>query len=247
MENSGIFQLADLERLNPDQGSIIANDYTEYVEDKRDEFNTFAPHYDFQTWITTMGRLNQLRALQADMAIGDASGKALELCCGTGGLTVELAKRFEKVVAVDLSPKMLSYAKNRAQSQGLRNIQFRECEISTVNFPDQSFASVSMSLGLHELPPWIREPLLRKAVRWVKPGGRFVICDYRKHDNWVGRFLMRVCKGWIEPKLFDEYIEFRLHERMSSLGMTRINLKHLFFSFLELASWTPSYKLLYNK
>lgn len=247
MGKSGTYCLSDLENVGPDQGRIIASDYTQYVDDKRDEFNTFAPHYDFQTWITTWGRLNQLRAMQADMAIGDAGGRALELCCGTGGLTVQLAKRFDTVLAVDLSPRMLFYAKKRAQKQGLENIQFRECEISTVNFPDQSFASVSMSLGLHELPPWIREPLLRKAVRWVKPGGRFVICDYRKHDNWFGRFLMRICKGWIEPKLFDEYIEFQLHERMNTLGMTRIELKRLFFSYLELASWTPSYNLVHTK
>ena len=45
--------------------------------------------------------------------------------CGTGSLTVELARFAEKVIGVDLSQEMLRRARNVAKERKLRNVEFR--------------------------------------------------------------------------------------------------------------------------
>jgi ubiquinone/menaquinone biosynthesis C-methylase UbiE len=180
-----------------------------------------------------------MRREQADMAVGNAKGPALELCCGPGGLTVELATRFKYVLGVDLCPEMLACAKKRLKKRGLKNVTLMECEVSKLLFPDDSFASISISLGLHELPNWIKEPLLKKSIRWLKPGGRYVVCDYRNHDTRFGRFIFRTfARTFIEPKLYDEHMEFDIHSSMKAMGLTRVALNRSFFSYFEMCAWS---------
>ena len=49
----------------------------------------------------------------------DAPQLALDLCCGTGRMTLELARRGYDMTGVDLSPEMLGVAKENAESEGL--------------------------------------------------------------------------------------------------------------------------------
>jgi SAM-dependent methyltransferase len=47
----------------------------------------------------------------------------LDIGCGPGNYAIPLAERFEKVVALDASPKMLSILEERAGAMGIRNIE----------------------------------------------------------------------------------------------------------------------------
>lgn len=44
--------------------------------------------------------------------------------CGPGFFTLELARRAQTVIAIDLSAKMLQKAKNKAAKAGAQNIRF---------------------------------------------------------------------------------------------------------------------------
>lgn len=58
----------------------------------------------------------------------------LEICCGVGGTTVALAKEFEKVIAVDINPKRIKYAKKNIKNLGLTN----KVEFITADIFDES-------------------------------------------------------------------------------------------------------------
>lgn len=63
------------------------------------------------------------------------NAQILELCCGSGRLTIPIAKEY-KICGVDNSLSMLNQAKQKADKEGL-NIDFIEADIRTLELPNQ--------------------------------------------------------------------------------------------------------------
>jgi len=213
--------------------------YASLVARKRAEFAHLAPQYEMQCLVATLGRIGALRRRLAKMARSEAEGPVLGLCCGTGGVTVELGRIFERVIGVDLSPDMLSRARKRIDEADLNDrVELREAEVSTLRFPDRSFSAVVISLGLHELPQWIRDQVLRQSARWLKPGGRFVYCDYVAPRNRIARFLFRwIGKLVIEEEHFGEYLDYSLEGELARHGFQTVERRRQFLSCLEVSAW----------
>ena len=67
--------------------------------------------------------------------------RVLEFGCGTGNVTLELAKKGYDMTAVDISESMLTVADEKAESQGIDNIRFYKGDMS--NFAiDETFDAV---------------------------------------------------------------------------------------------------------
>ena len=60
----------------------------------------------------------------------------LELCCGTGRLTLPIAKEGYDITGVDYTPSMLAQAKVKASEAGLE-ISFIEADIRILNLPEK--------------------------------------------------------------------------------------------------------------
>lgn len=225
--------------LAPAETAPEASSYTALIQRKRAEFAHLAPQYELQCLVATMGRIDALRRQVAGLAVSDVRGPVLELCCGTGGVTAELARLFDDVTGVDLSPDMLARAARRVQRDRLTNVRLREAEVSTLRFPAASFSAVVISLGLHELPLAIRNHVLAQAAKWLKPGGRFVFCDYVKPPSrvlttlfrWLGRLV-------IEEEYFDEYMAYAMDQHLERSGFTPVERHRQFLSCLEVSAWT---------
>jgi trans-aconitate methyltransferase len=93
--------------------------------------------------------------------------KVLDLGCGTGHLTAEIAARGAKVVGIDRSPEMIAEAQRRYPGT-----EFRVRDARRLSF-DAQFDAVFSNAALH----WIREPeqVIQGVVKALKPGGRFVV------------------------------------------------------------------------
>lgn len=63
------------------------------------------------------------------------NARILELCCGTGRLTLPIAKDGYDITGVDIMPSMLAQAKVKASESGL-DIKFIEADIRTLDLPD---------------------------------------------------------------------------------------------------------------
>ncbi len=214
--------------------------YTALVARKRAEFAHLARRYELQCRVASFGRIGAIRAQVARMAVSGRIGPVLELCCGTGGVTAELARRFDDVRAVDLSPEMLARAARRVQRERLNNVHLHEAEVSTLRYPPASFSAVVISLGLHELPLEIRNHVLAQAAIWLKPGGRFVLCDYAKPQNrFVAEVFRRGGRVWIEEEHFDEYWDYPMDLHLQRAGFELIERDRQFLSCLEVSAWTP--------
>lgn len=75
---------------------------------------------------TENAQLNRKEKVQTliDKGILNSESTVLDIGCGSGQFAVELAKKTRKVVGLDFSEKMLSYARANATAEGLKNTAF---------------------------------------------------------------------------------------------------------------------------
>ena len=112
----------------------------------------------------------------------DVCGPVLEIACGTGALTRPLRERLPasvELVATDLSPGMLDYA--RMRSQGRAGISWREADAQQLPFGDGLFGAVACAFGFMFCPD--RQAALREARRVLAPGGLLAFTVWDRIDE----------------------------------------------------------------
>lgn len=108
-------------------------------------WDAYAPFYDWEN-ARTMGR-QDVRFWQ-DVARREG-GPVLELGCGTGRLTMPVARTGTRVVGVDRSRPMLAYATRRARRLPVgRRPRLVLGDIRHLPFPDRSFSVVMAPYGM---------------------------------------------------------------------------------------------------
>lgn len=112
------------------------------------------------------------RKLALTQAAFPPNSDVLEIGCGTGTTAVHHAPHVRHIHAVDVSDKMLSIARDRAQAAGATNITFERADIEDLEFaPESTDAVLALSI-LHLLLDWAKVVgLIHDAIR---PGGIFV-------------------------------------------------------------------------
>jgi ubiquinone/menaquinone biosynthesis C-methylase UbiE len=106
--------------------------------------------------------------------------EALEIGCGTGALTRQLAKRSNRVLALDLSPNMIRAARER--SQEFSNIDFQEADVTAWDFPLERFDCIATVATLHHLPT--RE-MFAKMKGALKVGGCLLVLDLFQAEGLI--------------------------------------------------------------
>lgn len=102
-------------------------------------------------------------------------GRALDLGCGTGVITVALAERGFDVVGLDHSPDMLAIAEQKlAQSRSSR-YELMTADVRDLPFASAEFDCVTCQGLLHHLED-IR-PCVAEMARVLKPGGFFYVSE----------------------------------------------------------------------
>lgn len=119
---------------------------------------------------------------------GKSRGLLLDLACGTGSVSVRLAKKGYEVIGVDLSPEMLSEAQNKAYSAG-QNILFLCQDMTKLDLYGTVDAAVCTLDGLCHLPD--EESVfaaLQKVSLFMNPGGVFLfdVNSVYKHRAVLG-------------------------------------------------------------
>src|SRR5947207_8039718 len=99
---------------------------------------------------------------------------ALDVGCGTGFLSLELAGRGHRVTGIDFAPQMLAEAKKKAAAQRLA-VRFEEGDAEQLPFAAGSFDLVMTRHVLWTLPH--PEAAIDEWIRVLRVGGRLVVVD----------------------------------------------------------------------
>ncbi len=96
-------------------------------------------------------------------------GRVLDLGCGGGHVTFNVARHASEVMAYDLSQEMLDVVAGEAMKRGLSNVRTRKGVAEKLPFDDASFDMVLSRFSAHHWQDL--ELALREVSRVLKPGG----------------------------------------------------------------------------
>ncbi len=147
----------------------------------REMFDRIAGRYELLNTVMTAG-LHRLWNRKAVRATGlGPGGRALDLACGTGSLTRDLAKRVGPrgyVLGIDFSREML----RAAQSRPAPNVEYRLGDATDLkDVPSAAFDAATIAYGARNIPDL--DALFSEMARCVKPGGVVVCLEIARPTN----------------------------------------------------------------
>jgi ubiquinone/menaquinone biosynthesis C-methylase UbiE len=143
-------------------------------------------HAWYYDWVVRLmafkaGRSHVGALLQvAQVRPGDA---VLDIGCGTGTLALACARQAgagAPVFGIDASQQMIARARRKARGT---HVEFVVGTVEALPFDNARFDLVLSTLMLHHLPRPAREACAREARRVLRPGGRFVACDFQTPEH----------------------------------------------------------------
>jgi ubiquinone/menaquinone biosynthesis C-methylase UbiE len=145
-------------------------------------------------------RMSVYNALLPYVNKGD---KILDLCCGTGTLTILLSKLLYsdcKIIGVDISRGQIAQAQKKL-GNNRENLTFKVMDAKSLNFKDENFNIVVISAALHEMDKNERINVLREINRVLKKEGIFLIFEHHEPSKTSLRVLYNFYLGFTEKLL----------------------------------------------
>src|SRR5690349_12231859 len=141
-------------------------------------FGRVAGRYDLLNTIMTAGLHHAWRERAVERAELRPGESALDICCGTGDLTLALARRVAldgHVVGCDFSEPMLDLAREKASERGVDGVRFEWADALQLPYDAARFDAVTVGFGIRNLADLERG--LHEMARVLRPGGRLVILE----------------------------------------------------------------------
>jgi demethylmenaquinone methyltransferase/2-methoxy-6-polyprenyl-1,4-benzoquinol methylase len=159
----------------------------------REMFDRIAGRYELLNALMTAGMHRAWNKKVVEATGLRAGERALDLACGTGSLTRDLAKRVGPegyVLGVDFSKEMLRVAQRRPSP----NIEYRLGDATDVaGIEDGSFEAATIAYGARNIPDL--DALFAEMARLLKPGGRAVCLEIARPR---GRFSATFYRLWFD-------------------------------------------------
>jgi len=179
----------------------------------------------------------------------------LDMGCGAGFLSNELAKAGHTVTGIDLSTSSLKVAESRDST---RTVRYLQGDVYQAPFPRESFDVVlAMDLLEHVSDP---RRVLSEAVRVLRPGGLFFFNTFNKNPlsyliviKGVEWFVKNTPKDYhvyslfIDPNKLRDWMDDLGMETMSVRGLRPVFLQKAFFKMLFTGVVPPDFRFRFTK
>jgi len=152
----------------------------------RQMFSSIASRYDFLNHLLSFNIDRSWRRRTASLVtdtLVDHQALCLDLCCGTGDLTLEIIKQAPtKIVSADFSHPMLKLNLEKVTRQQLDGrILILETDAMHLPFRENTFDALTIAFGLRNLESWSRG--LKEMFRVLKPEGQIFILEFSRPNN----------------------------------------------------------------
>lgn len=140
--------------------------------------------------------------------------KVIDIACGTGALSLAMARHAGHVTGIDFSDDMITTARNTAQRRGVANVSFKLLDATDLScYPDHSFDVAVSTLAMHQFDPEVVVKVLEE-MRRLAP--RIIIADYNCPMTpgpaaWLAWGIERAARG-------DHYRNFRKYMAAGGLS-----------------------------
>jgi len=144
-------------------------------------FDRIAAIYDLMNTAMSAGMHHRWRARAADQARVGPGSRVLDVACGTGDLSLELARRVApagQVVGSDFSEAMLARARQKGAAAHTPDgvLRFEWADALQLPYGEGSFDAATVGFGVRNFADL--ESGLAELVRVVRPGGRVVVLEF---------------------------------------------------------------------
>jgi ubiquinone/menaquinone biosynthesis C-methylase UbiE len=178
-------------------------------------------------WESPAGRIRWERRVRMLTSHVCAGMKVLELGCGTGYLTRELAATGASITAIDISPDLLAAARRECAAA---NIHFELQNAYDLTFPGASFDSIVGSSVLHHLEI---DAALAQVYRVLRPGGTIRFTEPNMLNPQIA---IQKNVSFLKRKLGDSpdetaFSRWPLRRRLERAGFRRVRIQP--FDFLH--------------
>ncbi len=150
----------------------------EFASEVNRMFDRIAGVYDRMNSAMTAGLDRRWRE-RAVERLGDLDGAmALDVCCGTGDLAIELSRHVGvqgSVIGCDFSEPMLDIAREKGRSGSAANLRFEWADALELHYDAESFDAVTVGFGVRNFADLERG--LEELTRVLRPGGRLAILE----------------------------------------------------------------------
>lgn len=166
-------------------------------------FSLIADKYDLFNALASLGIDRGWRRATVDAAYASptATHTILDLCAGTGDLTLALARRggATRVVGSDFTPEMLDVARRKLAEKPVPDVavSFDLADAQDLPYEDAGFDAATVAFGVRNLPD--RAANFSEVLRVLHPGGRYVILEFSRPLFAPWRWVYHVYLGVVIP------------------------------------------------
>jgi SAM-dependent methyltransferase/catechol 2,3-dioxygenase-like lactoylglutathione lyase family enzyme len=157
--------------LEAPRGELAGDDGEEVKERARAVFGAHAEGYVNSAAHASGADL----ARMVELAAPRLDDVALDVSTGGGHVALALAPLVARVVASDLTPRMLAAAREFITSRGAVNVEYVVADAERLPFLDGSFDLVTVRIAPHHYADVARA--VREMARALRPGGRLALVD----------------------------------------------------------------------
>lgn len=156
-------------------------------------FDNIAPEYDHLNHLLSLNIDTLWRRRAAREIVNSATPlSVLDVACGTGDFTIEVARRLPEgssVVGIDLSEGMMAVGRKKIAAAGVEaTLEVGDCE--NLPYTDGSFDRVSAAFGVRNFEHI--DLGIKEMCRVLKSGGKLVILELSIPTNRLIRWCYKV-------------------------------------------------------
>ncbi len=160
--------------------------------------------------------------------------RVLDVGCGPGILTIALAPLVDEIIAIDLTPEMITRARKKSEELGIKNVRFEVGRAEDLPFTSSYFDVVVTRLMLHHLLS--PATAIEEMTRVIKKGGFLVVADITTSDKRAEAELHNALETLRDPSHVRALSEHEIDELLN-LGGLKEAAKESWVNEREFREW----------